>query len=90
MSTTDPSMMRLSARNRMTVARTTHPELHQAEVDARIDLGAAMLLLEEADELVDAGKREHSLDEQLEVQDATRRHSAALRRLLLGVENSQS
>lgn len=71
---------RLTATLRLTFARQTHPDLARSEAEARLDLAAAILAMDEAED--QPGR--HNLVEQQAVNDALRAYGQALADLLRG------
>jgi len=69
---------------RMSMMRTSHPELGHAEAKARVRLAAAIIAMDEAE----AQPERHSLTEQAEVEAAKNEYAQALANLLRGDECS--
>lgn len=70
----------MSAVVRLAFARDLHPELVRAEAAARVELAAAIMLMDEA---ADQPGR-HNLQEQARVEECTRAYAQALADLLRG------
>lgn len=79
-SSASPAGVRLTATMRLAVARQDHPELKTAESEARLNLAAAIITL---DEVQDTPGR-HNLAEQAAVERAKDAYAQALANLLRG------
>ena len=71
---------RVQATYRLAFARGTHPELHRAMADARLDLAAAIIQMDEAGDV--PGR--HNLQEQAAVEHALRAFGQAFADLIRG------
>lgn len=77
--------LRLQAVNRLAFARKQEPELHNASNEARLDLAAAIIAMDEAEDQVPG---HHNLEEQAQVNAALQRYGQALADLLRGEASS--
>lgn len=71
---------RVQALFRLAMARESHPELHRAMASARIDLAAAIIAMDEAEDI--PGR--HNLHEQAAVNEALAAYGQALADLIRG------
>jgi len=71
---------RVQATARLAFARETHPELYRASAAARLDLAAAIIAMDEAEDI--PGR--HNLQEQADVEQALRAYGQALADLIRG------
>lgn len=75
---------RIGAVARLAFARKTHPELGRAEASARVDLAAAIMAMDEAEDADGHGVHRHSMQEQAAVEVAVRAYADALAALVRG------
>lgn len=86
----EAEMLRVQAISRLAFARKLHPDLNRAENDARVNLAAAILALDETQEKADAHNAAgaefsmHTLNEQSAVESAILAYSQALAALVRG------
>lgn len=85
MVTQEQEAARVGATFRLAFAAKQHPELKRAEAEARLDLAAAIMAMDEAD----GDPMRHSLQEQAEVEAATDTYADALANLLRGEADAQ-
>lgn len=79
---------RVGATYRMATMRERHADLGRAEAQARTDLAAAIIAMDEADELARRDPSRHSMQEQARVELAKARYAQALADLLRGEAQS--
>lgn len=75
---------RIDAVHRLAMARKIHPELGRSEAQARVSLAVAILAMDEVDERIANGEKIHSLQEQANIELASRAYQQALANLLRG------
>ena len=68
---------------RLGFAREQHPDLIRAEAHARVELAAAIMALDEAEDTAEE-RGAHTMHEQVAVEEATRRFAQALADLVRG------
>lgn len=79
---------RVAAVHRLAMSRDRFPELRRTEAQARRDLAAAVIAMDEVDDRIAAGENTHSLNEQAAVEQAKDRYAQALADLVRGVHSS--
>lgn len=77
---------RVQAISRLAFAREQHPDLGRREASARLDLAAAIIAMDEVEDI--PGR--HNLQEQVAVEDALRAFGQAIADLIRGETPDQS
>ncbi|MFK0244526.1 hypothetical protein ACIQUM_07495 [Amycolatopsis azurea] len=75
---------RVGACAALAFSRRTRPVLRRAEAAARVDLAAAIIAMDAADDRIAAGENVHSMNEQAAVEEALRAYAQALANLVRG------
>ena len=75
---------RVAAVHRLAMRRAFHPELRRAEAQARVQLAAAVMAMDEVEDRIAAGEKIHSLYEQAAVERAKDAYAQALADLVRG------
>ena len=83
---TDPEAeaQRVAAVHRLGISKAFHPELRRAEAQARVQLAAAVMAMDEVEDRIAAGEKIHSLYEQAAVERAKDAYAQALADLVRG------
>lgn len=75
---------KIDAVHRLAINKNTHADLREAEAQARVTLGAAIIELDKIEERINLGEPMHSLYEQMLVEQAKDEYTQALANLLRG------
>ncbi|MDO5865179.1 MULTISPECIES: hypothetical protein [Paenarthrobacter] len=80
----DAEAQRVAAVHRLATSKAFHPELRRAEAQARVQLAAAVMAMDEVEDRIAGGEKIHSLHEQAAVERAKDAYAQALADLVRG------
>ena len=80
----DAEAQRVAAVHRLATSKAFYPELRRAEAQARVQLAAAVIAMDEVEDRIAAGEKIHSLYEQAAVERAKDAYAQALADLVRG------
>lgn len=75
---------RVAAVHPLAISKAFHPELRRAEAQARVQLAAAVIAMDEVEDRIAAGEKIHSLYEQAAIERAKDAYAQALANLVRG------
>ncbi|MFF1880219.1 hypothetical protein ACFVVC_01955 [Pseudarthrobacter sp. NPDC058196] len=81
---------RVAAVHRLAMSKAFHPDLRRAEAQARVQLAAAVMAMDEVEDRIAAGEKIHSLYEQAAVERAKEAYAQALADLVRGQSSTET